>query len=108
VRATSVLVLSCCGIMACSVSGDGHYTVDEPARYKDAVSWAVIAINLLYMAIGVGTLLVCALRNYARWRERHGAHQRSCLAILGESAGGWLKALIGVSSFGRKHDVHSV
>jgi hypothetical protein len=63
VLATSVLVLSCSGIMACRVSGDGHYTDDDTARYKDAVGWAVIAINLLYMAIGVGTLLVCALRN---------------------------------------------
>jgi hypothetical protein len=106
VLATSVLVLSCCGIMAGTVSGDGHYSENDTNRLAGAVSWAIIAMNLLYMAIGLCTLFVCAWRNFSRWRERHNGHQGCFLALLVDSAGRWLKAQVVMSGdYGPKPEV---
>jgi hypothetical protein len=105
VLAASVLVLSCCGIMACNVSGDGHYSDDDTQRYTNAVGWAVIVINLVYMFIGFGTLFVCVCRKFARWWGRHNGQQRWCLAVLVESAGQRVRSFIGVSQYGPQREV---
>jgi hypothetical protein len=70
VLATSVLVLSCCGIMACSVAADSHYGAADTKRYQDVVSWVVITINVFYMVMGLGTLGFCCLCKALEWRKR--------------------------------------
>jgi hypothetical protein len=69
VMAVSVLVLSCCGIMASNV-GDtsAHYSESEKDRYSTILPWLVIAINLLYVIVGIFTLVYCIARDIYRWR----------------------------------------
>jgi hypothetical protein len=93
VLATSVLVLSCCGIMACNVAADGHYSQEDVKLYKDAVSWAVITINLAYIGIGFGALSFYCWRDFRKWRFFRGWK----LANVAKAVAGWGKAHIGVS-----------
>lgn len=69
VMAVSVLVLSCCGIMASTV-GDtsAHYSESEKDRYSTVLPWLVIVINLLYVMVGIFTLVYCIARDIYRWR----------------------------------------
>jgi len=89
VLAASVLVLSCCVILASNVSADGHYSEEDRKAYTTALGWTVIGINLLYVVVSLVTLGYCAGRKTYRWHERSTKQDTEQV-----SQGCWLKRLI--------------
>lgn len=92
VLAASVLVLSCCGILASNVSAPGHYSEADRKAYTTALGWTVIGINLFYVVVGVLTLLYCAYHK----SSRQGSQWLSTLSK-------WLKSLPGCLAGVQQH-----
>lgn len=95
VAASSVLVLSCCGILACNV-GDisGHYSPQDAQRYMVAIPWVVMALNIAYIAGGVIVLGVCVKRTMN--------HSKSlpCCYKMCRSVAAWVRELLWVPQTG--------
>lgn len=67
VGAASVLVFSCCTIMACHI-GDtsSHYSNDEASKYQKVLPFVVIGLNLAYTVVGAAVLACCMWRKHIR------------------------------------------
>lgn len=60
VAALLVLVLSCCGIIACSLNDAGSYYAND--SYRKVIPWVVLGLNAFYVVAALGVLVRCTVR----------------------------------------------